>query len=55
MFQRNQMDHSCTELWLVSVQPEGVRARPALGYGAAAHYRTQGTQHWQHRGWTDGP
>lgn len=29
MFQRSQMAHSCTELWLVSVQPEGTRARPA--------------------------
>lgn len=29
MFQRSQMAHSCTEMWLVSVQPEGVRAGPA--------------------------
>lgn len=42
MFQRSQMAHSGTEMWLVSVQPEGVRAGPAPRHGAAAHCRTQG-------------
>lgn len=42
MFQRSKMAHSCTEMWLVSVQPEGVRARPAPKHGAASHCRTQG-------------
>lgn len=56
MFQRNQMDHPCTELWLVSVQPEGMRARTCpRGMEQLPTTGPKGRQHWQHRGRTDGP
>lgn len=55
MFQMSQMAHSCTELWLASVQPEGESQTCPKGMEQRPTAGPKGGQHWRHRGRTGGP